>query len=685
MNPLALLQPIRPGFDRSQLRFPGESELRAEIDGRPELRTLFTLAGVANDPGARKRQPSHGFRPPPTMTPILFRLEESLQLTLGLARMPEIRVRSALALEVRALTTEAPGVTRLTVTSGLLERLRLRETLFALGRLLAPVELRQLRLRPIRSAAERRRRAALPRRDRLLLRGLIRFQRLTADRFGLLACQDPMAAMKGAIKLATGLPEGLIRLNERGLSISRAEADRAFLDPDPGEFLTVRLEAIRAFAFEAAYGGAIQPPLRLFDEDALLARESNPSTGFEASSLMPFDEDAPSAPIDDPIPASGGPEPPEFERLVTPKELTEAPNDLVAKTEAGRLGSLPHPEQSRPKFAETVTEDSRPPRRVDEPSGGSRPKDPDLVGSTAPSEPSSLEGEGWAGDPSPQRPPRDEENPHAEPAGGQLPARPYPSGTSTSGPLGSHPMPPEGDRSSESARSPRREDEPASEGSLPPLAKTSDQPADHSTAPLLHRATAFATLWMACQKGHGSAFDQEDLTRVFGAELGAELAEGGEPLSVLSLRRRLTRESNALAGVDREARLDILRQTLTVALVDGRFEPEDREAARDIGAALGLSAGDVLVVSAEFADPEFAEHPFAAGERVEVQLDDQWASGTVESVLPGGELRVRLLPRERFGALAVTTPGRAGEAGGALLRLSPKVDLIRPVPLRASA
>jgi hypothetical protein len=83
---------------------------------------------------------------------------------------------------------------------------------------------------------------------------------------------------------------------------------------------------------------------------------------------------------------------------------------------------------------------------------------------------------------------------------------------------------------------------------------------------------------------------------------------------------------------------------------------------------LGLTDDDLAMALADFVDPEFAHYSFQPGQEVDVRLDGEWISGTVELVdEESGEVRVRFSP------------------GGRSLRLHPLADMIRPRALRAAS
>ena len=89
---------------------------------------------------------------------------------------------------------------------------------------------------------------------------------------------------------------------------------------------------------------------------------------------------------------------------------------------------------------------------------------------------------------------------------------------------------------------------------------------------------------------------------------------------------------------------------------------------QEIAVILGLVRDDMTIALSEFVDPEYANYSFQSGEIVDVHLDGEWVTGTVESVdADSGDVRVRFT------------------ASGKALRLHPLADLIRPKSVKQAS
>jgi hypothetical protein len=104
----------------------------------------------------------------------------------------------------------------------------------------------------------------------------------------------------------------------------------------------------------------------------------------------------------------------------------------------------------------------------------------------------------------------------------------------------------------------------------------------------------------------------------------------------------------------------VVEDLVHLALADARLSARERARLEDVADLLDLSADDVAGVVSEYADPDFADHRFAAGDEVEVKFDDEWSPGVVVEVESSGDLRVR------FANI------------GQVYWINPTADLVRP-------
>lgn len=239
------LRSIRPDFDWQKLACEGEAELRAAA--------LAEDPSLAQGPAATIEQVrrndwlSESLRLHPSWSPALAR---AAQRFAQVTHLEQVTLRIHPSEEVRAVAGADAGPLVLIVSIGLLRRMKARELLFWLGRAAARPRLDPLPVQDSAAAVE-----GTPSRSELIHRGLFRFQELTADRAGLLCCQDPLIACQALAKGICGLPQKWLRIDLSAFE-SEADAEAAFLLGDRSEFLALRMNSLVAFSRSDAYRDA---------------------------------------------------------------------------------------------------------------------------------------------------------------------------------------------------------------------------------------------------------------------------------------------------------------------------------------------------------------------------------------------------------------------------------------------
>ncbi|HVJ82751.1 MAG TPA: hypothetical protein VNC50_16905 [Planctomycetia bacterium] len=250
MNFATALRPLSPGLDWSALRFPGEMEVRREIEQIPALAETVSRWSSLNE--VPRPLPygllSAGVRMSAAVSPALARIADILQELLRLSEPPLLVVFPSAEPFAELIPDELGAPPRIALSSELVRRLGVRETLFVVGRRIARQLLHQ---RPLLADPS----VGAPRLDRetLLLRGLWRFQELSCDRFGLLCCQDDDLAARCILKIASGLPDELLLVDVDLLLDGRRSEEEAMIGDDPHEFALLRMAALRQFAAGERY------------------------------------------------------------------------------------------------------------------------------------------------------------------------------------------------------------------------------------------------------------------------------------------------------------------------------------------------------------------------------------------------------------------------------------------------
>ncbi|MGL4465593.1 MAG: TerB family tellurite resistance protein [Planctomycetia bacterium] len=172
-----------------------------------------------------------------------------------------------------------------------------------------------------------------------------------------------------------------------------------------------------------------------------------------------------------------------------------------------------------------------------------------------------------------------------------------------------------------------------------------------------------AACWIIGGATELSVDRREAMTALF----GDEAVEAVEALLPIDGRRdcRPTCVGLAASMVRRPVsdRREMLASLVRLAVADGRLSMAEQDALAETAALLELPAEELRQETAEHLTPEYADHRFRLGDRVEVLLDGAWAAGAVDHVDGRGDLRV-------------------GFDDGDALRLNPTADLIRPAPTK---
>lgn len=346
-----LLRTVRSNLDWHTLRFPGEAELRREIEGFPKLAEAL---GAWSDPSrfAGHYPPSYlagGFVATGDIAPALYRVAVFLKQILRLETDVEIHlfptqqwlVDLLPAADLHRLKRGTSGnddVIRIAISAAVAERLWAKEALFTLGRKLGRRLFQQIPLcfDPSAGSSEQSR-------FTLLARGLWRFQELSCDRIGLLCCQDAPAAMRAIVKAATGLPGHLLQNDFAALASTRTSEEEAMSGAREYDFTILRLVAIERFAQSDLYAKALQqrPPEPMPAGKKL---EPSPVGGAASEAAVPRSPEVPlpsilSFPLSSPAPApvglgSDNRDLPELQEKLEPSKPAE--DISVADSEATR-------------------------------------------------------------------------------------------------------------------------------------------------------------------------------------------------------------------------------------------------------------------------------------------------------------------------------------------------------------
>lgn len=249
MDRLSLLEPLSREFDLGTLRLPGESDLRKEIERRPKLRELIALwSDPERAPSNAPRALIGGLRILADISPAVARLGELLRRTLRLFPPVELVLVDSPHWICESFADRRSDRIALRLAGGVLDKLGVGGALFFVGRRVARHLYDQFPI-PVDPTAG----VDPVDRDLLLLRGLWRFQELTADRVGLLCCQDFDLAARTIVKAASGLPDSLLHPDWEALLNNRADEEQALIGPSAHDFYLLRLSALRSFAGSEKY------------------------------------------------------------------------------------------------------------------------------------------------------------------------------------------------------------------------------------------------------------------------------------------------------------------------------------------------------------------------------------------------------------------------------------------------
>lgn len=177
-----------------------------------------------------------------------------------------------------------------------------------------------------------------------------------------------------------------------------------------------------------------------------------------------------------------------------------------------------------------------------------------------------------------------------------------------------------------------------------------------------------ASFWLVGLSDQVSDRQRDMLIDHFGAEVFQEVRPIFQKRGMDGFVERCRTAGEKLSQTPRLVRFELLKELGRIAMTDNpdlaRSEPVLTELAR----LLGLAKDDLTMAMGDYVDSQYASYVFTVGERVEVHLDGEWMTGTVEGLDPqSGEVRVRFT------------------SGGKPLRLHPLSDWIRPLPIKRAS
>lgn len=613
------LRPFPAGLTWPALRYPGEQDLRAELDRQPEL--LGRLR-----PWTEPRRIAPGLadglvRALPAICPALDRVAQVARQILNLREELALYVFPSERWQCVLLHDPGGRAIRVALSAAMARHLLVREALFVIGRAIAKRTLGQVPLLADPSFGSESRDQAT-----LLARGLWRFQELSADRIGLLCCQDLGIAAKTILKTSSGLTDDLLKVDLDALTSTPLDENDVMMFGDTHDFLMLRIAELNRFAksdeYERLFAAEESPNLWAPSGAVCYPTETVGATKTEAPLSAPEPigaEDAIAANVsEEPAPLPGPATP-----LAAP-ELESLPSlDTVAAPSA----------ESEPPILESV-KDAVPAATVDEPCELVEPFVPPVLDEIAEDLQFSVS--------------------QPDPPPGMRVFRPVPGadGLMEEVTLAPPPIPTPPSTDSLVDR--------ALQDSLNITVEPEGMDIDANRREFVR----FALAWITTMGEPLCPVKQAALESLIDAGSESELAfpPMGTPLDHANRTEEL---AVSLSVADTETRLGLLRDLLSVAAADGRLAAAESAAIASIGAWLGLAPSDLELVRAEFVDPEYADYHFRAGQRIEVQLDGEWVAGDVENVDDDGDLRVYF------------------PADNLRLRLSPKADLIRPYERRA--
>ncbi|MBX9653389.1 hypothetical protein K2Y11_07180 [bacterium] len=247
MTSESLVRRIKPDFDWSTLRFPGEKTVRTEVEREPLLLEMATEYG-----NPRLTLPTGflrgGLAVTPAVTPAIFRVVELVRQVLQVNASIEVEIVPHTERMVELTPDSDATQMTLRVSAPLLADATLRESLFWLGRKIGQALLGQMRL--YRDPAAGRGDA---RRETLLLRGLWRFQELSCDRCGMICCQDLDVAIRSLVRQTSGLPMSLLAISREDWLRDRPYEDESMISPRENDFLMLRVASLEKFVESEKY------------------------------------------------------------------------------------------------------------------------------------------------------------------------------------------------------------------------------------------------------------------------------------------------------------------------------------------------------------------------------------------------------------------------------------------------
>lgn len=271
------VSPVLVDLDWDTLRFPGEQQVRFQVDRQSSLQSTIEKwcdpMAVPFGPGIALARGM--MLATPSTCPAGWRLATVLRQTLHLDHEPELYLFPSQTPIVdflpnsRGCPNARPGAPiRLAVGSRIFEQFLFLETLFLLGRKVGQGLLEQIPLLGDPTAG-----TPQPDRTLLQLRGLWKLQEMSGDRFGLLCCQNLDAAGKALLKSISGLGDHLLRLDLDSIEQESIDEEAAFLRDDSASFVQMRLFALRRFYESERFRQSLRvPPAKLSE----LARQAPP-------------------------------------------------------------------------------------------------------------------------------------------------------------------------------------------------------------------------------------------------------------------------------------------------------------------------------------------------------------------------------------------------------------------------
>lgn len=255
----ARVRAIRQDFDWSSLRYPGERVVLGEIRQDESLSRRLTELSTK-----RPTATAGGVRIDKTIGSGLARLTEIARLTLQLTTRLELEVVRSTSPDVAIESSTDQRSKLIRISSCLIEGASARQFLFDVGRRLG-----QSMLDPVSLAADPSREFVEGTRPALLARGLWRFQEMTADRFGLLCCQDAEVAIGRLIQQTCGLGARTLDVDLAEWLEGRPSEEEAMLSPIEDDFLRLRCAALLKFAQSQRYDGAFSATFLELDSAGL--------------------------------------------------------------------------------------------------------------------------------------------------------------------------------------------------------------------------------------------------------------------------------------------------------------------------------------------------------------------------------------------------------------------------------